>query len=504
MADFVYVVFKVGDQSDKDLDHVLKSKDGYPISMYDPDETLVPVPKFSDHTKKVFSIIKVPKLLKQLVSDSMIENGVASTEINYRPKKNLISFDDIATLIGDHDYVSKIRGPNPIEPVDASGMLISHFKDTLTNPNPPITDNNSVSGGAFTVGSAIIDDYADWALAGADIASLLTANISFTQTSDVFLTSVALFDLVGDLDGYDFLIDSTNPHFGVPGFGWKTNINFASNRAIILLASSTTGSGNPDSQRNPPICRNINIQYGPSGADGPPFTDRGMLDVRRFSNATAVPAATLPGEIHDIITTGLNTTSFNQVGLNSTNDPVDFFNFIIRNVKFGMIEPNASLPLIVKEDFSVHDCASAFQASFFGVPRVLRNWLLINNTDTPDVTSTSGYELLNCGSTQPASNYTPTGTLTNFLQIDAPSVFKSLDPSSPNYLKLVPGSTVGVNGIPFDQLLIPGNNHGIRGNRRGVENNTSRGADEALPLPAIKKCETKNTKCKFTHIVEDC
>ena len=91
-----------------------------------------------------------------------------------------------------------------------------------------------ISSGSYTVGSG--GNYATWSAAFADITSPLTGSLLLTQISDVTETGVVSKTL--DLAGFNFILTSSNPHYGDWNAGWKTY----QDNTISLVVSGTSGT----------------------------------------------------------------------------------------------------------------------------------------------------------------------------------------------------------------------------------------------------------------------
>lgn len=99
----------------------------------------------------------------------------------------------------------------------------------------------AVTQGSFTVGSG--GDYATWYEAAIDCASqTLTGDLTFTQISDLTLTTDAFFNGL-DVNGYTLEITSNSPHNGDPESGWKTFVGYG---AIFDIYNPTGPTGSID------------------------------------------------------------------------------------------------------------------------------------------------------------------------------------------------------------------------------------------------------------------
>jgi len=132
------------------------------------------------------------------------------------------------------------------------------------------------------------------------------------------------------------------------------------------------------------------------------------------------------------------------------------------------------------ENCTIHDCGSALTALYSQPVYIANSYFADNDTDfTPTGGGSNVVTSKNNGRSGSGlfGFTTETDTRDNLL---SSAEFFSTDFESFNYLRLKPSAVAAESGLGYGFLLIPGNNHGIRLNNRGLNGTTSIGSDEAV------------------------
>lgn len=222
---YLYVQVKAGDKE--------TIKDGMIIDYIDPQVYTEYLDKdLPTHTKRCFSILKVPRSWEGKLKESVNEKEQYS-------RSGFVDFKELEKLTGVKDYEKDMRDSKPTEILDVTGLNDTIIKDTKDYVLKEIFDFNAVSSGNYPVGGggAGVDSYATWAAATADIANL-TGNLTFTQTSD--LTETATSTITENYGGFNLTYTSNSAHNGNPAAGHKTNLN----GDVVLWQVGGEGPGN--------------------------------------------------------------------------------------------------------------------------------------------------------------------------------------------------------------------------------------------------------------------
>src|SRR4030042_471 len=179
MANFVYVVWKIGDQNYQGPDND-GMKHGMPISCIDPD--IISYDQISDHMKKCFGITKEPisqlDNIKDMMNANMEYNSTDELAPDgYRVRSNLIDFSALSAETGISDIEDQWKSGVIVEPIDRSSQTSLLIKSSdILYPNTP--DLHAITVGSYTFGTG--GDYIDLASICADIGTL-TGNLMFIQ-----------------------------------------------------------------------------------------------------------------------------------------------------------------------------------------------------------------------------------------------------------------------------------------------------------------------------------
>jgi len=239
MADFIYVLWKVGDQGTGTGKEHFGIKDGMPVCYIDPDD-----PKYqnwtpSPHTKKVFAVTKVPSALLEDIKDGL-QPTTDKEEIDpktYRPRKKKINFGALESFTGSIGLETSLRDASTVDVIDCTKEGFSALLTDTATLNPSQIDFNAVASGEFTVGSGGSDDYATWAAASSDVDSTVTDTLTFKQSTAVTETATSTF--APDLNGQTLNITSRVRPRKSPASGLQITVNVDANIFVI----SNTGLG---------------------------------------------------------------------------------------------------------------------------------------------------------------------------------------------------------------------------------------------------------------------
>src|SRR4030042_3583599 len=125
MANYVYVVWKIGDQNYQGADNK-GMKHGMPVSWIDPD--IISEDQISDNMKKCFGITKEPISQLDNIKDKMNANMILFEEdgelpSEYRVRKKLLNFSALESETGISDLEEQWKSGDVIEPIDRSSKI---------------------------------------------------------------------------------------------------------------------------------------------------------------------------------------------------------------------------------------------------------------------------------------------------------------------------------------------------------------------------------------------
>ena len=244
MYDRLFGVFKVGDKKTAPGKEYRGLKDGMPVCIIDETDYKMPIDKIlSTDMCRIFCIIEFPRRMKELLIDACqvvgerdYDNPLVFDQALYRPRKGLISFDEIATRAGDVTLVEKLRSTSEMgAPINGTEFPEEIIKAALEYSNPPTADVNAISAGTYEFGTG--KTYTNLTAAIADMSNQ-TGDLTLNQTANSIDTAQATW--TENLAGYNFTITSASQHNGNPTAGYtiKHNING------IFLELDGEGPGN--------------------------------------------------------------------------------------------------------------------------------------------------------------------------------------------------------------------------------------------------------------------
>ena len=428
--DSVIVVFSVGDKNLKK--HI---KDGQPIQ-YIQDQ------KLSPHHCRVYLNLKYAK--KDLIK---IKQWLNYNSQHYDSIYKL----NIANVCEDLKISeNELRGINPINVKIGKLEYIKLIKIS----DKKVIDKNSISSGIYTYG--LDGDYATRALAYADVADTLTANLTFIRISDIFETQETLLDF--NVHGKVFTDSSAINHNGKIDGGYKVYGQNA-NVKVKVDASQDCGCGSK--------IRFVNLNDVCNYEDSIPY-------MYNISNTNVHLIIYFKNNILNNKRIS-NTYNHNPIGINIKSTvlgSVYVWNNVILNMNDGIDINNITSHI---ENLSIYD-SKRYGLNANSKVVNTKNILSICNdsADFKNVASATGY---NNGSSDATVSNFGSGTK-HFASLDTLDIVWSTNKNREDFLIPQIVSSDGISDSGTTTSLIIENTKGIRGNSRGTK--SSVGAYESV------------------------
>jgi hypothetical protein len=239
----IAIVLKVGDQQTAKGKEHFGLKEGMVVDCIDEKDygdTLENI--FSEHMRKVYAVVEVPRTLKAKINDFMASVGmVGNNEIpdtnKFRPRAKVLPLENLEKKTKKTGLVKDLRGSKVVSIIDGSMLKETDFVDALTavGTNPSIPDRNIVTSGNYTVGSG--GNYATWVSAIGDTGNL-TGDLTFSQISNT--TENAIGYISNHLNGHTLKYTNSSPPAGDPTRGY--NINWNANVLLFSIYPEGTGT----------------------------------------------------------------------------------------------------------------------------------------------------------------------------------------------------------------------------------------------------------------------
>ena len=442
----IRLVIKVGDSS-SDNDGF---RDGMLICTLDPNDAL------SDNMKKVYAIVDVPDSWASEIATGicLYKIPVVDTETELTPdtpsdarmRCRHVDLAQLSVSLGDASLESDWRDSTIVAVQDGSGLDISELQNSIGHDFPAVPDNNVITSGTHTVGTA--GDYSNWVAAFADVGTPLIGDLTFNQITNTTEASAPISTIVV-LSGNKVLFDSATPHNGDPTAGNQIIMAFAASPPDFRFRLNSTQSVGSAQEH-----RNLHFR----GTAGAGF----MHDVDVPINVTTT--------VHDILLDG---GTFRGGFFINGAGSAEMWNLQAWDISGTGISLPSFATSMVAENCSVRNSDSIGFQYGNSASVTIRNCYSVDNT-TWDFFL--GFLFLNPTRESLASSNTDatgTGAITNVTITD--EVVSILDSSS-DFLKLKEsvGDDLHISGTTPS---ISGNTAGIRGNVR-PHGSTSIGADE--------------------------
>jgi len=149
-----------------------------------------------------------------------------TTDKDYRASSIMIDKQKAKQISGDELINEKVNQKGRyVAAIDCTGGKVIHKTITLETKFKPLTDNNSVSVGNYTIGAGGGYSYLNHVTFIADIAATMTGDLTGTLKSDVTQTAKAQMSFSLGFLGYTFTLNSDTLPGGVPFGGWTVTHN---------------------------------------------------------------------------------------------------------------------------------------------------------------------------------------------------------------------------------------------------------------------------------------
>jgi hypothetical protein len=307
-----------------------------------------------------------------------------------------------------------------------------------------------ITSGSYTVGSG--GTYATWDLALADLASPLTGNVTFTQISDVTLTTGAALSITS-LAGYTVLCTSNTPHYGDPTKGWWTYIQG--------ITAFTNSGGNV-----PGVFELANLKLS--------RITRITTGLYHFYNNQAYAYT---DRIHDCIfldnATSLTSTAGNIIGgvTGGTNNIWQIYNCYLYDTITNACQTGRASTATYVENVTAYNATLRGTAFTTGSNGIFRQCAAFNYSTC---FATAGHQ-----TNDASSDATGTGT---FINLTTANELVDLSPAQPDFLDIKANSRIYQGLAPGSSSYLAGHTRDIR--TRNIPNNRgfhSMGASTAWP-----------------------
>jgi hypothetical protein len=381
--DLISVFLKRGDQSAIGKRHL------QPCGYIDPDMFYKQnkyLPVITEFNNSAFTHVQVQRSRLSFIIDAITKNA----EYEEQGKSDRVLFDDAILTTAEK---SKIITPDYMAPIDLSskaGAIVKEVK-TPTAKSQLIADLNAIAAGSYTYGSG--GTYALQGLAYADIAAILTGNLTLKQVS--VLSETIGSSLSSDLAGFTFEDD---------GQGYLDTVE------VNAIAYTLNGnSGTPGTI----ILKNQYLLRGPTTT----------LTASRYLFNTVATLA------HDAFIYNCRFDAASNVNSRNTIFSADtklklrmFNNVIARSIAQGIIFPaTTQFGLLQIANTVITGCSGGINNNSQTVQ--YKNVAFINNGAT-DISNATNATVTNCAT----NNATLGGTLQNcVLSVVAASAFANVD-----------------------------------------------------------------------------
>lgn len=408
----------------------------------------------SKHMKKVFAVLELGEDQLPIVEKAFSGRGTVA-------RRSRFSLSKLSRALGRPGLERAWRGPDIVEPVCVPQLRISEvLQRGYTVERSRHFDLNAVGSGKYTVGKQA--NYSDWNTALADISTSVTAELVFTQISNL---SYAMAGVTGNIvmssPSARIIFQSASPLKGNGGAGLLTDNTSGAATGMDVRVQTVV----PDNSGAYVEFKDLFFQL--SGTPGATFA---------FIQPQGVTSGLSLFKIHECIFDGMLNWSR---GVDTRDDLHDIQ---IWNCKFTGITSRCIFtqrgPGV---DSFIENCTMT--NSQVGVYHVNANSVKVNNCVAWNTSSTC-FRLVapndsagdnNISDDSTADDFNGSGNIAN--QSGLAAEFTSLTPASPGFMRLEPSASILPTAGKAPELAE--NIAGSIGNARpGSDNAYSVGADE--------------------------
>jgi len=221
---YIYGVFKIGDQLNSKVNKYAGIKDQMIDSAVDPQQWGQTI-FLSDWMQIAFCMVKFNRSWGDQLFSMCKPIYDSNGKVMQRKSSGFLSFDELQTSLNMSNLINDLRLKNTIVPIlDGTGLSQTILKDASKYSwNGLIKDNNAVSSGSHTVGP-VDATYLLWSAASSDTANL-TDPLTFTQTGATNESSTS--DWTINLNSNRLKLTSNSDHKGDITKGHKTTYTTA-------------------------------------------------------------------------------------------------------------------------------------------------------------------------------------------------------------------------------------------------------------------------------------
>lgn len=197
---------------------------------------------YNDDMKRIFAIVDFPDAMSADVI-AACQGGDEDEKLTpTRSRSQILSLKEIAQTLGDPGLVARWKSGAVVEPVRWSGPGVGEIRhklkpsrDTDWGRINPKFDRNAIFGGINTWGAS--GTYSTLVALAADMGTL-TSNLIARMVGDA--THTATIDFNTDWAGFNFTIDSDDPHNGDVNAGHTMSQNNNSHSFIVRPTNPAT------------------------------------------------------------------------------------------------------------------------------------------------------------------------------------------------------------------------------------------------------------------------